>query len=600
MATDLKIEGILIQIKDKLNQERVKLWLPPYYTEECGSCEEELQKLTKSYSSSLRIDPDSCIAALRELQEHALDRLRERDHFRETGLASLKVRVPDENGSRRIISLQIKLTATVEEFQQNLADQIGIEQERIKLIWNGKVLKLNSDLGTQGVRNGTQIMAVILQNNPKELQAFESRHRQLESTRADAKLLADRSNDNNYYLQVADQAGNTLNLPPEEKKALVIAMSLHEKGRAALKKQDYSLALVLFLEADKEFSRCQSQLLKSVDNYAVLNLDIAWCYLCLRSVTHIPDAEQRLHVCEQNFHQSYGPNLERLMALKGTTGNEAALFMRLHLLQAIVLFHQNKRQEAAKLFERADQELAALKVDDHSLSTLMELGYKAVEARLGLRATHGDLNAAVEYINKRRKDRAEAKLRELEEIQLNRERKRLGRCADGSQWVEPKFHKLLMGMGYSSEAARMALQQSNNNVSLSVQIIQEHPNLLNMASTSKFKIGKDILEQVISVGFDPRMAKIALKRHQGDVEKAVEELVACGGIIDGERFTDDSDDSDESGESATTKNQKDEKERLAYERLVEDMPTDEEDHLDLTLDLEESFLREYQCLLSNP
>lgn len=44
--------------------------------------------------------------------------------------------------------------------------------------------------------------------------------------------------------------------------------------------------------------------------------------------------------------------------------------------------------------------------------------------------------------------------------------------------------------------------------------------------------------QVVAVGFDPRMAKIALQHHRGDVEKAVEELVACGGIIDGEHCTD--------------------------------------------------------------
>jgi hypothetical protein len=55
-------------------------------------------------------------------------------------------------------------------------------------------------------------------------------------------------------------------------------------------------------------------------------------------------------------------------------GNEAALFMRLHLLQAIVLFHQNRRQEASKLLARADSELSSLKLDDCSLSTLMELG----------------------------------------------------------------------------------------------------------------------------------------------------------------------------------------------------------------------------------
>lgn len=44
--------------------------------------------------------------------------------------------------------------------------------------------------------------------------------------------------------------------------------------------------------------------------------------------------------------------------------------------------------------------------------------------------------------------------------------------------------------------------------------------------------------QVVAVGFDPRMAKIALQRHEGDVEKAVDELVMCGGIIDGEHCTD--------------------------------------------------------------
>lgn len=67
-------------------------------------------------------------------------------------------------------------------------------------------------------------------------------------------------------------------------------------------------------------SRCNSKILASVDNYALLNLDIAWCYLCLRSVGQIPDAENRLKKCEENFHLSYGANLERLIALKGTSG----------------------------------------------------------------------------------------------------------------------------------------------------------------------------------------------------------------------------------------------------------------------------------------
>jgi hypothetical protein len=41
---------------------------------------------------------------------------------------------------------------------------------RIKLILSGKVLNLKSEVATHGVRNGTQMMAVVLHSNPKELQ----------------------------------------------------------------------------------------------------------------------------------------------------------------------------------------------------------------------------------------------------------------------------------------------------------------------------------------------------------------------------------------------------------------------------------------------
>lgn len=62
----------------------------------------------------------------------------------------------------------------------------------------------------------------------------------------------------------------------------MMALAMHEKGRAALKKELFNEALVLLLEADNEYSTCNSKLLQSVDNYALLNLDIVWCYLMLK------------------------------------------------------------------------------------------------------------------------------------------------------------------------------------------------------------------------------------------------------------------------------------------------------------------------------
>lgn len=111
-----------------------------------------------------------------------------------------------------------------------------------------------------------------------------------------------------------------------------------------------------------------------MDNAAILNLDIAWCYLLLGNAADIPDAAVRLDRCEQSLFKSYGPQMERLLTLKGTTGNEAVLFLRLHLLQGVVAFHQGKSFEASRLLHQAKDELSKLTINDNDLSQLLSLG----------------------------------------------------------------------------------------------------------------------------------------------------------------------------------------------------------------------------------
>lgn len=151
------------------------------------------------------------------------------------------------------------------------------------------------------------------------------------------------------------------------------------------------------------------------------------------------------------------------------------LLMRLHLLQAIVLYHQNKRKESLQLLKKAQEELLALKVDANSLSLLIELGYSAAEARLGLRATNGDVNIAANYINENREKRAQSRRKAKADRIFRKEKMKLGKCKDGIHYVNPDFVKMLVNMGYNREAARIALQNTNNNISESIQFIQENP-----------------------------------------------------------------------------------------------------------------------------
>lgn len=85
-----------------------------------------------------------------------------------------------------------------------------------------------------------------------------------------------------FHAQIEDQDGNIIHIPPEEKKAIMMALAIHEKGRAALRRNAFNEALLFLLEADNEFRICNSQLLETVDNYALLNLDIVWCYIMLK------------------------------------------------------------------------------------------------------------------------------------------------------------------------------------------------------------------------------------------------------------------------------------------------------------------------------
>lgn len=66
--------------------------------------------------------------------------------------------------------------------------------------------------------------------------------------------------------------------------------------------------------------------------------------------------------------------MDRVVTLKGNASNERALIMRLHLLQAIMYFHKNLRNQAYNLLTSAEVEWQQLQIDDNSVKSLVEMG----------------------------------------------------------------------------------------------------------------------------------------------------------------------------------------------------------------------------------
>lgn len=481
------------------------------------------------------------------------------------------------------------------------------------MIGAGRVLESSKVLELQGIKNNHQMMALVLDSSPTEHADENAVYDRVKSVKSDAELLI---GGKQSMMHMEDQSGNGIYLPPDEKKKLMLALALHEKGRTELNKDKFSEAIVFFLEADSEFNKCDQKWLDAVDNYALLNLDIVWCYLCLKSVTHLPDAERRLALCAENFRKSYGENMNRVVALKGSSGNEQALVMRLHLLQAVVYFHQNRRTEAHEMLSIADSELRRLKIDERSLNLILEMGYTATEARIGLRACHGNVEAAIGHILEKRDERRDARKKADAERRLQSESAALSLSSLSSssasktdQWVNPRNLQVLIGMGYQKELCILALKKSNNDISTAINQIEEHKDEL----IADIKLNPNHLTEMESLGFHMEMSIIALQSTYDNMTAAVDLLLE---LQSNGRYTTilnelkqihtdgPSTSSISSADGAVARNEKllkkltKEAEQLtAFKRFAEDFNEGEDSHLDLPLEHEEKIINEYKKFL---
>ena len=169
------------------------------------------------------------------LLQNALDKLASRDKFRETGLATFKLRC-SKNLKCRQKSCDISIQRSGQDLVSLVSQLVSQPPDKLKLIVGGRVLEQSRSLAEQGVKNNSTVMIILLQDT-EALTIVAQQRKILDQTRADAERLSTRSSSRDeFYLQVADQRGKSLDLPQTERTSLIIAMSLHEKGRAALKK----------------------------------------------------------------------------------------------------------------------------------------------------------------------------------------------------------------------------------------------------------------------------------------------------------------------------------------------------------------------------
>ncbi|XP_030379452.1 NEDD8 ultimate buster 1 [Scaptodrosophila lebanonensis] len=510
-----QMDNIFIQIRARLQQQGIRLWEEPYYSEGLGSIEAAMEQLATDYSIQLGIDVSHCRCVLAELQDNALRKLAARREFSETGLATFKVRrIDNRGGTTTMVDVKCDLNALGAALQLAIAQKLQLSNaSHVKCISAGKIVAADATLSSQGLKNNQQLIVIVGQPGDNKNGTLYER---INKIKTDVETVVDSQR---QLVEMEDQDGNPVFLPPDENRALLIGMGFCEKARAAMHREDYDEALLLLLEADEKFATCNSKFLESVDNYALLNLDIVWCYLCLKNVSQLPDAERRLSICERSFRRSYGDNFARLYALKGKACPERALIMRLHLLQGVVLFHQNRRDEAYERLEIAAAALNELKVNDEHLVLLVEMGFDVCDARLALRSTSGDVERAVQFIQERQKKLNEARQDSKAEREVNR---RYGhQAANDGNWVNPRSVCALTDMGFERQLVVEALRRTENDMSRAVDMLQNRPDELRNSLPVVPAADERQLRSLQKLGFDAKAARVALETTQNDIDLAI-------------------------------------------------------------------------------
>lgn len=490
-------QNIRSKLVNLLRQDGIQLWTPPYTTDD-GIGQEQMHELAEKYAPLVGVPLVDMEEALESLRSQAVQKGSGNKLFKDTCVATLEIILPKEDRKeKRKNYLKTRLDVLVEDIINRITKEYGLKY--IKLIVRGRTLVPDKTLDEQKVMNNSKVMVLKLPE-PEEKKAMvveedkrKSQEESMKRTQKGFQILSERDGSEDPtttpFLEIADQKGNPLTIPASEKKALILAMGLHEKGRAMMKRKQNEAALCHLLQADEEFRKCGSVLLNTVDNYAVLQLDIVWCYRALESLDCLDDSKQRLQRAEECFLKCYGEEQQRLRQIKGSSGGEEVLFLRLYLLQSLQAYLEGNDRLARQKLLKVDELYEKLRLDTDKLNILMGMGFTDQEARLGLRACHGNLSRAAEHISQRRKEKEEMRQRERE--------KRRQRVQAINTLVE---------LGFSKRDASRALHQARGDVDRAYGILLDASQAMDTASSSSISPSEpdkqSKLDQLAYLGFD--------------------------------------------------------------------------------------------------
>ncbi|DBA81188.1 TPA: hypothetical protein ACH3X2_007006 [Trebouxia sp. C0005] len=440
----------------------------------------------------------------------------------------------------------LEVAGSVAQARQLISGRIGEGNSAcVKLIAGGRTLEDDAKALTDyGVHSKTRllVMRTARAAASAKLAAQESRAQRLARLKDAAAAVAARGdgsswNDGAHEFALENQDGEGLRFDdPQDRKALVMGLALHEQGKQLLEKEDYQEALDVLLLAEEAFEMCNPKHLDMVDNVGLLMIDIVWCYFQLRAIGQLAAGRARLDKAQGSLQRSHGPSGVRMRRLHGNFCPELAIYVRLDLLQGVAAFHSGDSKASLHLAS-ALSKWRRLQVSDESLATLASMGFTASQATRALRFCEGDTEQAASFAADQAQLTKKRKADHTEQKKLRREMRSYGATASG-KLVDAAGLQLLESMGFQRALAAEALKQSDNEGQAALDALADPKRAeqlqLAVYLTSATNTSPDdnpdpaALDTLINMGFNRDLATRALQQCHDDQAKALDTLVSWG------------------------------------------------------------------------
>lgn len=363
---------------------------------------------------------------------------------------------------------------TVPMLREEIARKVGPEAgpQTINLIFGGKVLKDGDGtqrLGPLGLKNNSKVLAsrASSADQGKELVAEEERDNRLSRIKAAVTSMATRHADGllpaeDFNMELENQSGEKVQLGSEtDQRAVMMGLMLHANSKPLVRKGKYKEALELLTMGEESFSLCSSKAIELIDNVPILQIDMVWCYFMLRDISWLSVAGMRLSKARQGLERAHGKELSRLRLLQGGCFPEIALHMRLELLEGVVAYHSGQLEKSQQCLTSAQTKYFKLQVPDEALSMLMGMGYKQRDSKRALRMSNQDIGSAVEFLFQEAEKKAQKREEDLRHQREIMEQRQYG-VTPLRKPVDLQMLSKLTLIGYEKELAAEALRRHEN------------------------------------------------------------------------------------------------------------------------------------------